>query len=159
MKHNRKINNKKIVNEEILLKESSEKLEKENKIYLLSLKLFSNKDNQKIYAIIFKKKENISHKHCIEATKVIQSMIKKQGFDEGDYTITVSSAGFRWKFDDRFELFEDMPIKIKYRDNEDIIVSSAILEKSNEEYIIIKNEDDKNIEINKKDIIKTRLNL
>lgn len=87
-------------------------------------------------------------------------MIKNNGYDEGDYTITVSSAGFRWKFDDNYELFEDMPIKIKYKvDDDNYITTTAILKEAKDDYIIIKNDDDNiDIKILKSNIIKTRLN-
>ena len=85
-----------------------------------------------------------------------------QGFDDGDYSITVSSAGLRWKIEDRFELFVNMPIKIKYRvksevDEDTFITTFAILKEDNDEYIIIEDEDDKIVKIEKYDIIKTRL--
>lgn len=153
-----------IVDETILFEKSADILEKNNQIYLLNLKVGAIKDNKKVYAVIFKKKESVSHSHCIEATRVIQSVIKAEGFDEGDYTITVSSAGFRWKIESRFELFEDMPIKIKYKikfknNNEDkIIMEIGILKEAKEDYIIFENEDKEIIKILKEDIIKARLN-
>lgn len=156
---NEKIN---IVDETILFEKSKDILEKESQIYLLNLKVGAIKDNKKIYAVIFKKKENVSHIHCIEATRVIQSAIKSAGFDEGDYTITVSSAGFRWKIENRFELFEDMQVKIKYRINNNeenkIITESGILKEGKEYYIIFENEDKEIKKILKNDIIKARLN-
>ena len=162
---NKNINNNKekinIIDETILFEKSANILEKENRIYLLNLKVGAIKDNKKVYAVIFKKKENVSHSHCIEATRVIQSVIKSEGFDEGDYTITVSSAGFRWKIEDRFELFEEMPIKIKFKikDKEDkIITESGILKEGKEDYIIFENENKETKKILKNDIIKTRLN-
>lgn len=125
----------------------------------LILKSALYKDNKKIYAVIFKKKENVSHSHCIEATRVIQSVIKSEGYDEGDYTITVSSAGFRWKIEARFELFEDMMIKIKYKNEDEIITESGILKEAKEDYIIIDFENEKKeIKILKENIIKLRLN-
>ena len=151
-----------IIDETILFEKSANILEKESRIYLLNLKVGAIKDNKKVYAVIFKKKENVSHSHCIEATRVIQSVIKSAGFDEGDYTITVSSAGFRWKIEDRFELFEEMPIKIKFKikDKEEnkIITESGILKEGKEDYIIFENEDKETKKILKNDIIKTRLN-
>ena len=149
-----------IIDETILFEKSANILEKENRIYLLNLKVGAIKDNKKVYAVIFKKKGNVSHSHCIEATRVLQSVIKSCGFDEGDYTITVSSAGFRWKIENRFELFEEMPIKIKYNNNEEdkIITESGILKEAKEDYIIFENEDKEIIKILKEDIIKTRLN-
>ena len=145
-----------IIDKAILFEKAKNILE-ENKIYLLNLKVGAIKDNKKIYAVIFKKKESVSHSHCIEATRVIQQIIKEERYDEGDYTITVSSAGFRWKIEDRFELFEDMPIKIKHKSEEKIITESGILKEAKEDYIILELEDnDKKIKI--KDIIKTRLN-
>lgn len=162
-KNNRKDdkkNNKKeinIIDEEILFEKSKNILENNNKIYLLNLKVGAIKDNKKIYAVIFKKKESVSHVHCIEATRVIQNIIKSEGYDEGDYSITVSSAGFRWQFEDRYELFEDMPIKIRHKnENNEIITEKGILKEAKEDYIILEN--DKIIKILKKDIIKTRLN-
>ena len=154
---NEKIN---IVDETILFEKSANILEKENQIYLLNLKVGAIKDNKKVYAVIFKKNESVSHSHCIEATRVIQSAIKSAGFDEGDYTITVSSAGFRWKIEERFELFEDMPIKIKYRIKEEdkIITESGILKEGKEDYIIFENEVKEIRKIFKENIIKTRLN-
>ena len=147
-----------IIDETILFEKSKNILEK-NKIYLLNLKVGAIKDNKKIYAVIFKKKENISHSHCIEATKIIQQIIKAEGYDEGDYTITVSSAGFRWKIENRFELFEDMPVKIKYKNNEDkIITESGILKEAKEDYIILELENEIKKTIKIKDIIKARLN-
>ena len=149
-----------IIDETILFEKSANILEKDNKIYLLNLKVGAIKDNKKVYAVIFKKKESVSHSHCIEATRVLQSVIKSCGFDEGDYTITVSSAGFRWKIENRFELFEDMPIKIKYKIIEEnkIITKSGILKETKDDYIIFENEDNEIIKILKEDIIKTRLN-
>lgn len=151
-----------IIDETILFEKSANILEKENQIYLLNLKVGAIKDNKKVYAVIFKKKENVSHSHCIEATRVIQSTIKSAGFDEGDYTITVSSAGFRWKIEDRFELFEEMPIKIKFKikDKEEnkIIAENGILKEGKEDYIIFENENKETKKILKNDIIKTRLN-
>lgn len=158
-KNNRKDNKKEIniIDEEILFEKSKNILENNNKIYLLNLKVGAIKDNKKIYAVIFKKKENVSHVHCIEATRVIQNIIKSEGYDEGDYSITVSSAGFRWQFEDRYELFEDMPIKIRHKnENNEIITEKGILKEAKEDYIILEN--DKIIKILKKDIIKTRLN-
>ncbi|WP_432632544.1 ribosome assembly cofactor RimP [Brachyspira sp.] len=156
LKNKEKIN---IIDETILFEKSANILEKDNKIYLLNLKVGAIKDNKKVYAVIFKKKESVSHSHCIEATRVIQSVIKSCGFDEGDYTITVSSAGFRWKIEDRFELFEEMPIKIKFKIKEDkIITENGILKEAKEDYIIFENEDNEIIKILKEDIIKTRLN-
>lgn len=150
-----------IIDETILFEKSKNILEK-NKIYLLNLKVGAIKDNKKIYAVIFKKKENISHSHCIEATKIIQQIIKAEGYDEGDYTITVSSVGFRWKIENRFELFEDMQVKIKYRINNNeenkIITESGILKEGKEDYIIFENEDKEIKKILKNDIIKARLN-
>ena len=110
------------------------------------------------------KKESVSHTHCIETTRIIQECIKSNGYDEGDYTITVSSAGFRWKFDSRYELFEDMPIKIKYRNGEDFVTTYAVLKEAKDDYIVISVIDEenitneKNIKILKNDIIKARLN-
>ena len=163
---NKNINNNKekinIIDETILFEKSANILEKENRIYLLNLKVGAIKDNKKVYAVIFKKKESVSHSHCIEATRVIQSAIKSAGFDEGDYTITVSSAGFRWKIEDRFELFEEMPIKIKFKikDKEEnkIIAENGILKEGKEDYIIFENENKETKKILKNDIIKTRLN-
>ena len=156
---NEKVN---IVDEKILFEKSANILEKESQIYLLNLKVGAIKDNKKVYAVIFKKNESVSHSHCIEATRVIQSIIKSAGFDEGDYTITVSSAGFRWKIEERFELFENMPIKIKYKINNEgedkIITESGILKESKEDYIFFENEDKEKRKILKEDIIKTRLN-
>lgn len=146
-----------IIGETILFEKSKNILEK-NKIYLLNLKVGAIKDNKKIYAVIFKKKENISHSHCIETTKIIQQIIKAEGYDEGDYTITVSSAGFRWKIENRFELFEDMPVKIKYKNEDKIIAESGILKEAKEDYIIFENEDKEIKKILKNDIIKARLN-
>lgn len=148
-----------IIDETILFEKSANILEKENQIYLLNLKVGAIKDNKKVYAVIFKKKESVSHSHCIEATRVLQSVIKSCGFEEGDYTITVSSAGFRWKIENRFELFEEMPIKIKYKIEENkIITENGILKEAKEDYIIFENEDNEIIKILKEDIIKTRLN-
>lgn len=173
LKRNNKINNlnKKeavnIIDEGILFEKSKNILEKNNQIYLLNLKVGAIKDNKKVYAVIFKKKENVSHSHCIEATRVIQSVIKSEGEDEGDYTITVSSAGFRWKIEERFELFEDMMIKIKYKNGDKIITESGILKEAKEDYIIVdlKNEKSevgekygKKEKILKENIIKLRLN-
>ena len=152
-KSNKKIDNN-IIDEALLFNGIKDVLEKNN-IYL---------HNKKVYAVIFKKKESVSHTHCIETTRKIQDCIKANGYDEGDYTITVSSAGFRWKFNDRYELFEDMPIKIKYRSGEEFITAYAMLKKSEDDYIIITVTDEdnvineKNIKILKKDIIKARLN-
>lgn len=148
-----------IIDDGVLFEKSKNILEKNNKIYLLNLKVGAIKDNKKIYAVIFKKNENVSHSHCIEATRVIQSVIKSEGHDEGDYTITVSSAGFRWKIEDRFELFEDMMIKIKYKNEDKIITESGILKEAKENYIIIDLEnEEKEIKILKENIIKLRLN-
>ncbi len=170
---NNKINNlnKKetvnIIDEGILFEKSKNILEKNNRIYLLNLKVGAIKDNKKVYAVIFKRKENVSHSHCIEATRVIQSVIKSEGEDEGDYTITVSSAGFRWKIEDRFELFEDMMIKIKYKNGDKIITESGILKEAKENYIIVDLENEKSEvgekyekkeKILKENIIKLRLN-
>lgn len=162
---NKKNHTKKCVNEEILYKDVITKLENNYDIYLLDFKLKSIKDNNKIYAIIFKKEGSISHKHCIDTTKVIQECIKMQGYNDGDYSITVSSAGLRWKIEDRFELFIDMPIKIKYRiennnneeNNDTFITTYAILKEVSNEYIIIEDEDDNNVKIKKENIIKIRL--
>ncbi|WP_300369851.1 ribosome assembly cofactor RimP [Brachyspira sp.] len=150
--------------DETLLFNEIEGILQEKGIYLLDLKVRAISDNKKLYAVIFKKKESVSHSHCIETTRIIQNSIKSNGYDEGDYTITVSSAGFRWKFDDRYELFEDMPIKIKYKDGEDFITVTAVLKEAKDDYIIISvfDEDniinEKNIKILKNDIIKARLN-
>lgn len=149
----------KVIDQELLFENAKKLIEKHN-IYLLDLKVLAVKDNKKVYAVIFKKKESASHNHCIEATRVIQEVIKNNGYDEWDYTITVSSAGFRWKFDDNYELFEDMPIKIKYKvDDDNYITTTAILKEAKDDYIIIKNDDDNiDIKILKSNIIKTRLN-
>lgn len=156
-----------IIDEGILFEKSKNILEKNNRIYLLNLKVGAIKDNKKVYAVIFKKKENVSHSHCIEATRVIQSVIKSEGEDEGDYTITVSSAGFRWKIEERFELFEDMMIKIKYKNGDKIITESGILKEAKEDYIIVDLENEKSEvgekyekkeKILKENIIKLRLN-
>lgn len=156
-----------IIDEGILFEKSKNILEKNNQIYLLNLKVGAIKDNKKVYAVIFKKKENVSHSHCIEATRVIQSVIKSEGEDEGDYTITVSSAGFRWKIEERFELFEDMMIKIKYKNGDKIITESGILKEAKEDYIIVNLENEKSEvgekyekkeKILKENIIKLRLN-
>ncbi|MBW5383705.1 ribosome assembly cofactor RimP [Brachyspira pilosicoli] len=149
----------KVIDQELLFENAKKLIEKHN-IYLLDLKVLAVKDNKKVYAVIFKKKESVSHNHCIEATRVIQEVIKNNGYDEGDYTITVSSAGFRWKFDDNYELFEDMPIKIKYKvDDDNYITTTTILKEAKDDYIIIKNDDDNiDIKILKSNIIKTRLN-
>ncbi|MEI0557202.1 ribosome assembly cofactor RimP [Brachyspira intermedia] len=161
-KLNKKIDNN-VIDESLLFNGIKDVLE-ENNIYLLDLKVRAISDNKKVYAVIFKKKESVSHTHCIETTRKIQDCIKANGYDEGDYTITVSSAGFRWKFNDRYELFEDMPIKIKYRSGEEFITAYAMLKKSEDDYIIITVADEynvineKNIKILKKDIIKARLN-
>ena len=159
---NKNINNSKekinIIDETILFEKSANILEKESRIYLLNLKVGAIKDNKKVYAVIFKKKENISHSHCIEATKIIQQIIKAEGYDEGDYTITVSSAGFRWKIENRFELFEDMPVKIKYKNEDKIITESGILKEAKEDYIILELENEIKKTIKIKYIIKARLN-
>ncbi|MEI0486224.1 ribosome assembly cofactor RimP [Brachyspira intermedia] len=161
-KSNKKIDNN-IIDEALLFNGIKDVLE-ENNIYLLDLKVRAISDNKKVYAVIFKKKESVSHTHCIETTRKIQDCIKANGYDDGDYTITVSSAGFRWKFNDRYELFEDMPIKIKYRSGEEFITAYAMLKKSEDDCIIITVTDEdnvineKNIKILKKDIIKARLN-
>ena len=142
----------KVIDQELLFENAKKLIEKHN-IYLLDLKVLAVKDNKKVYAVIFKKKD------CIEATRVIQEVIKNNGYDEGDYTITVSSAGFRWKFDDNYELFEDMPIKIKYKaDDDNYITTAAILKEAKDDYIVINNDDNVDIKILKSDIIKTRLN-
>ena len=161
-KLNKKIDNN-IIDEAVLFNGIKDILEKNN-IYLLDLKVRAISDNKKVYAVIFKKKESVSHTHCIETTRKIQDCIKANGYDDGDYTITVSSAGFRWKFNDRYELFEDMPIKIKYKSADEFITDYAMLKKSEDDYIIITVTDEdnvvneKNIKILKKDIIKARLN-
>ena len=152
-----------IIDEVLLFNGIKDILEKDG-IYLLDLKVRAISDNKKVYAVIYKKKESVSHTHCIETTRKIQECIKQNGYDEGDYTITVSSAGFRWKFNDRYELFEGMPIKIKYRDGDNFIISYAELKEAKDDYIIINvfDEDniinEKNIKILKNDIIKARLN-
>ena len=161
-KSNKKIDNN-IIDEALLFNSIKDVLE-ENNIYLLDLKVIAISDNKKVYAVIFKKKESVSHTHCIETTRKIQDCIKANGYDDGDYTITVSSAGFRWKFNDRYELFEDMPIKIKYKSGDEFITAYAMLKKSEDDCIIITVTDEdnvinkKNIKILKKDIIKARLN-
>ena len=161
-KSNKKIDNN-IIDEALLFNSIKDVLE-ENNIYLLDLKVRAISDNKKVYAVIFKKKESVSHTHCIETTRKIQDCIKANGYDDGDYTITVSSAGFRWKFNDRYELFEDMPIKIKYKSGDEFITAYAMLKKSEDDCIIITVTDEdnvineKNIKILKKDIIKARLN-
>ncbi|WP_300703429.1 ribosome assembly cofactor RimP, partial [uncultured Brachyspira sp.] len=158
------IKNNNIIDEALLFNEIKSILEK-NGIYLLDLKVRCISDNKKVYAVIFRKKESVSHSHCIETTRLIQKSIKSNGYDEGDYIITVSSAGFRWKFNDRYELFEDMPIKIKYKDGEKFITVSAVLKEAKDDYIIItvfdENNiiDEKNIKILKSDIIKSRLSI
>lgn len=152
-----------IIDEILLFNEIKDILEK-NDIYLLDLKVRAISDNKKVYAVIYKKKESISHTHCIETTRKIQDCIKSHGYDEGDYTITVSSAGFRWKFNDRYELFEDMPIKIKYKDGDKFTTVSAVLKEAKDDYITITVTDEDNIfdektiKILKNDIIKSRLN-
>ena len=116
----------KVIDQELLFENAKKLIEKHN-IYLLDLKV---------------------HNHCIEATRVIQEVIKNNGYDEGDYTITVSSAGFRWKFDDNYELFEDMPIKIKYKaDDDNYITTAAILKEAKDDYIVINNDDNVDIKI------------
>ncbi|PTY40452.1 ribosome assembly cofactor RimP [Brachyspira hampsonii] len=158
----KKIDNN-IIDEAVLFNGIKDVLE-ENNIYLLDLKVRAISDNKKVYAVIFKKKESVSHTHCIETTRRIQDCIKANGYDEGDYTITVSSAGFRWKFNDRYELFEDMPIKIKYKSGDEFITAYAMLKKAEDDCIIVTVTDEdnvineKNIKILKKDIIKARLN-
>ena len=152
-----------IIDEMLLFNCINGVLEKNN-IYLLDLKVRCISENKKVYAVIYKIKESVSHSHCIETTRIIQEAIKSNGYDEGDYTITVSSAGFRWKFNDRYELFEDMPIKIKYRNGEDFVTAYALLKeaKKKKKNISITDEDnalnEKNIKIFKNDIIKARLN-
>ena len=165
--YNKEKQNKKsevnIIDETVLFNGINDILEKKG-IYLLDLKVRCISDNKKVYAVIYKKKESVSHTHCIETTRIIQDCIKNNGYDEGDYTITVSSAGFRWKFDDRYELFEDMPIKIKYRNGDEFVTSYAVLKEAKDDYIIITVTDEdnvmneKNIKISKTDIIKARLN-
>ena len=150
--------------DEILLSNCINNVLEKNNIYLLDLKVRCISDDKKVYAVIYKKKESVSHTHCIETTRIIQDAIKANGYDEGDYSITVSSAGFRWKFNDRYELFEDMPIKIKYRNGENFITVHALLKESKDDYIVISVTDEdnicneKNIKILKNDIIKARLN-
>ncbi len=152
-----------IIDENLLFDGIKDVLENKG-IYLLDLKVRNISDNKKVYGVIFKKKESVSHTHCIETTRIIQECIKSNGYDEGDYTITVSSAGFRWKFDSRYELFEDMPIKIKYRNGEDFVTDYAVLKEAKDDYIVISVIDEenitneKNIKILKNDIIKARLN-
>ncbi|WP_295159843.1 ribosome assembly cofactor RimP [uncultured Brachyspira sp.] len=152
--------------DEVLLFNAVKNILEGNGIYLLDLKVRAISDNKKVYAVIFKKKESVSHTHCIETTRKIQDCIKQNGYDDGDYTITVSSAGFRWKFNSRYELFEDMPIKIKYKIDDEFIICSAVLKETYDDYIIITvfdennmlNDKKKNIKILKDDIIKARLN-
>ena len=152
-----------IIDEVLLFNCINNKLENNN-IYLLDLKVRCISDNKKVYAVIYKKKESVSHTHCIETTRLIQEAIKSNGYDEGDYTITVSSAGFRWKFNDRYELFEDMPIKIKYKEGEGFTTAYAVLKEAKDDYIIVSITDEDNIinetdiKILKSDIIKARLN-
>lgn len=150
--------------DEILLFNNVKKELENNGIYLLDLKVRAVSDNKKVYAVIFRKKESVSHNHCIEATRKIQNFIKINGYDEEEYTITVSSAGFRWKFNDRYELFEDMPIKIKYKNDDDFITAYALLKETKDDYIIITVTDkdnilnEKDVKILKSNIVKARLN-
>lgn len=166
-KHNKKDKTQKkeivkIVDEKNVFDKTYDKLKKEG-IYLLELKIALLRKDKRIYAVIIKKWENeisyISHNDCIEATKKIQESIKSEGFEENDYTITVSSAGFRWEFDDKYEIFINMPIKIRYsKENGEIKTVKAILKEAKEDYILIEDEKSEEIKILKKDIIKTRLN-
>ena len=52
-----------------------------------------------------------------------------------------------------------MPIKIKYKvDDDNYITTAATLKEAKDDYIIINNEDNIDIKILKSNIIKTRLN-
>ncbi len=145
---------------------SKENLKKED-INLLELKMRVTKGNADVYAFI-NKKEGVSHKDCIIATKIIQSSIDSEGFDHEDYGITVSSAGLNWTFksDDEYEIFLGNNIKIKFfEDNEnnsidelDAKIFNAKLIENDETSILIETLDEKKIRVLKKNIIKTRLN-
>ena len=166
----KKLNNKlkkdnidNIIDETILFNSINDKLEKIG-IYLLDLKVRNISNNKKVYGVIFIKGGSVSHNHCIDTTREIQECIRVNGYDDGDYTITISSAGFRWKFNDRYELFENMPIKIKYKSGDNFITTYAILKEARDDYIVISVIDENNIfneksiKVLKSDILKTRLN-
>ena len=121
-KKNEKKNDKKIVKappksfiEEITLFTISKENMKKEDINLLELKMKVIKGYVDMYAFI-NKKDGVSHKDCIIATKIIQSSIDDEGFDHEDYGITVSSAGLTrtFKSDDEYEIFLGNNIKIKF---------------------------------------------
>ncbi len=129
-------------------------------IYLLDLKVKSNKYDVHIYAVIHKKNETTTHNDCVTTTKIIKEIISEKKLDEDDYSITVSSAGFNWIFksDLEYQIFIGENIKLKYLDDkeEKNVTLSGVLKENHENYIIIQSEEEKII--NKEKIIKAKLN-
>lgn len=174
-KTNQYHNNKKVVKkppksfiEDIKLFTISKNNMLKEDIHLLELKMRVTKGDVHIYAFI-NKKNGVSHRDCIMATKIIQSSIKSEGFDDEDYSITVSSAGINrtFKSDDEYDIFLGSDIKIKFftdddnnnsKDDKNTKTFNAKLIEVDDTSILIETEDDKKIRILKKNIIKTRLN-
>jgi len=137
-------------------------------IHLLELKMRVTKGDAHVYAFI-NKKDGVSHRDCIMATKIIQASIKSEGFDDEYYSITVSSAGINrtFKSDDEYEIFLGSDIKIKFftdddnnnsKDDKNTETFNAKLIETDGSSILIEIEDDKKIRVLKKNIIRTRLN-
>lgn len=151
--------NNKVIEQEKLLELSTQVLMEKN-IYLLESKMRTIRNDTHIYAVIHKKDEATTHNDCIAATKVIKEIISAEGFDEDDYSITVSSTGFDWIFksDLEYQIFINNKVKIKYEDKEQDknITLIGTLKENNEDHIIIENKEA--IKIMKKSIIKVKLN-
>ncbi len=150
---------KKVIDQEKLL-ELSTALLMEKDLYLLECKMKTIRDDTNIYAVIHKKDGATTHIDCITATKAIKEIIAAEGFDEEDYSITVSSTGFDWIFksDLEYQIFINNNVKIKYEDTEQDknITLMGTLKENNEDHIIIENKE--TMKVMKKYIIKIKLN-
>ncbi len=116
----------------------------------------------RIEATIFRD-SGISHDDCSLTTKMIKSVIDEKYNNADEYTITVSSPGFKWLFrgQKEFEIFQNAPIKVVYTKAASEIIKAktmtGILLSSDDESIEIENEKN-NMTISKSAISKIYLN-
>lgn len=151
-----------IIDSEYLRKELEKKLVQTNLDLLYVCALSLRTSGPKVDAVIYSK-EGVSHDNCADVTREIKKIINDKGLSGDDYTITVSSPGFKWKFasDKEFEIFKNAPVKITYTREASKIIGSktvcGILLGNKQGEIEIENERE-NISVSKKAIEKINLN-
>ncbi len=164
--YNKKDSDKKndiqIIEKAYLYEKLEKVLDKENTVLLyLDIKILRS-IGAKIEAIIYKE-EGLSHQDCSEATTIIKSIIDEKYQNADEYTITVSSPGFKWLFrsEKEFKIFKNAPIKVIYNKKASEILKAktvtGLLLSYDDESIEVENERE-NICISRNAIEKIYLN-